>query len=107
MGSVGLGQKGESNHGNQRSSLPVYDSITNGNGNYTWNMDHLMRECFFLNDSTTAQSATLNFTGPFNLNLTFLIYAGETFNERLPEFDTINITTSALWRAYVRSARVD
>ncbi len=107
MGSVGLSNKGAQNHGNQRSSLPVYDSKTDGNGNFTWTMDHLMRECFFSNDSTLNQSCTLQFLGPYNLNLNFKLYAGETFNERLPDFSSIVITATDLWRAYVRSARID
>lgn len=107
MGSVNLGNKGALDHGNQRPKLPVYDSIPNGNGNYTWTMDHPMRECFFTNDSTLNQSSAIQFLGPNGLNLNFTIYAGETFNERLPEFLSINITATDLWRAYVRSGRVD
>ncbi len=107
MGSVSLSAKGAVDHGNQRAKLPVYDSKSDGNGNFAWTMDHPMRECFFTNDTTLAQSATIQFTGPNSLNMSFLIYPGETFNERLPEFTLITITASDLWRAYVRSGRVD
>lgn len=106
MGSVSLGQKGAPDHGNQRPKLPVYDSITNGSGNYTWTMDHLMREFYFSNDSTTL-SQTVNLTGPNGLNLSFVLNAGDYIDERVPEFSVMNITASDAWRAYVRSSRVD
>lgn len=107
MGSVSLGQKGLMDHGNQRAKLPVYDSIVNGNGNYTWTMDHLMREFYFSNDDTQAQTATVQLTGPNGLNLSFILLPGDYIDERVPEFSAINITTASVWRAYVRSARVD
>lgn len=106
MGSVSLGQKGAQDHGNQRAKLPVYDSITNGNGNYAWIQDHLMREFYFSNDSTVSQT-TVNLTGPNNLNLSFVLMAGDYIDERVPDFSIMTITASDIWRAYVRSAMVD
>jgi hypothetical protein len=90
--------------GIQRGVLPVYASGQE-TGNQALVMDHEMRDLFVANDSESAEM-TINVIGPASLNLTFVLYAGETLNERMPEFTQVNVTASDYWRWYVRSGRV-
>lgn len=105
MGSVSTGgNRLAMDTGSQRARLPVYDS-KQGTGNSTETMDHPMREIFFSNDYTLAQ--TLLFTGPNSLSMTFVLNPGETLDERLPEFSQFTITAGGAWRYYVRSGRIE
>ena len=87
--------------GIQRSHLPVCASsgTSPANGNATIPFDFLMRELFLSNDSSSDMTLTVNCTAG---TLGWLLRSGETFNERLPEFASITVTSSGDWRWYVR-----
>lgn len=111
MGSVSTTQSGDSAYnywekGNTLTKSPVYDSSgqTQNSGNATLTMDFPMRELFLSNDGNG--NLTIQVIGNASLNLNFLLLPGETFNERLPLFTSLIITTSGAWRYYVRSGRV-
>ena len=95
--------------GRQRAKLPVGDYPISLTGNYTYNSPvvngktKFMREFFFSNDSSA--NATLQFNDPMNISI--IIYAGETFDERIGEFSQVTITAVGAWRAYPRSGEVD
>lgn len=96
---------GGKHEGDQRVKLPVYASGS-GTGNEVLTMDHPMRELYFANDSVGDNSLTLVISGDAALSLTFTLKAGETINERFPEFNLVTITATDDWRWYVRSGRV-
>lgn len=94
-------RQGANYEGIQRVKLPVCDSsgTTPANGNLTVNMIFTMRELFLSNDSNADMTLTVNCVSG---TLGWVLHAGETFDERLPEFNSITVTSTGNWRWYVR-----
>lgn len=93
-------------HGDQRDRLPVIGSsgITPINGNKTLNAGAdwpaiPARELFLTNDDAGDISIIIN--GPGG-SLGWVLHGGETFNERVPPFTSIIVSSPGLWRWYVR-----
>jgi hypothetical protein len=92
-------------HGDQRTKLPVIG--TSGlnflTTNYTmqWNVDFPIapRELFISNDGNSSLTFTVNCDGGA---LSWLLQAGEVFDERLPIFYSVAVSASDKWRYKVR-----
>lgn len=93
-------------HGDGRDRLPVIGSsgTTQQSGNYspTVGTDFPVpaRELFIANDDP---SNSITITVVCNGGtLSWVLLAGETFNERLPTFTQVIVVAANLWRWYVR-----
>lgn len=92
-------------NGNERAKLPVISSsgLIQQNGNYTitQGVDFSIpaRELFLSNDSSA--NITIQVICQDG-ELDFLLLPGETINERLPIFNKVIVTSSGLWRFYIR-----
>jgi hypothetical protein len=91
-------------HGDQRTSLPVWDAGSE-TGNLVLTMDHPMRELFVSNDDATS-SLTVQVLGDAGLDVTFTLLHGEVLNERFTEFTSAIVTATGAWRWIVRSGRI-
>lgn len=90
--------------GLQRTKLPVYEFYA-GSGNHTETFPYAMRELVFSNDS----AGTINFQviGPYSLNITFQVLAGDVVDERFSEFTSVVVTGSGAWRFYPRTGLIE
>lgn len=87
--------------GLQRDKLPVYESYQ-GTGNHTEAFTINMREILIANDSTT-EDLEIQITGPASLNTVFVLKPYEVMDERLPEFNQVDITAVGAWRFWTRT----
>ena len=93
-------------HGDQRAKLPVIGSSgttpVTTNATIRAGVDWPLlpaRELFLSNDSTGDITFTVTCTGG---TIAMLLHMGETFNERLPPFTSVAITTTGNFRWYCR-----
>lgn len=92
-------------HGDQRPKLPVIGSsgtsAVSGNASIIMGTDFPIpaREIFISNDNDDDMTITVTCDGG---QLGFILYAGDTIEERLPFFTRIDVIASGLWRWYVR-----
>jgi hypothetical protein len=93
-------------HGDQREKLPVIGSsgvtpvIVNATIQAGVEWPNLpARELFLTNDSAGDIQIVITCSGG---TLSWVLHTGETFNERVPPFTSVAITTTGAYRWYVR-----
>ena len=92
-------------HGDNRAKVPVIGSsginFLTTNYNIQWMVDFPVpaRELFISNDSNSSITFVVTCDGG---TLSYLMQAGEIFDERLPIFTQVAVSASGNWRFKVR-----
>lgn len=93
-------------NGNERAKLPVIGSdngvpvLTNYTIQVGVDIPFSGRELFLVNNS--GSNITFTVTTVDSQQISFLIYANEQFDERLPLFNSVSVVSTGSWRWRVR-----